>query len=203
MSNENSTGNVGNSTNPSMEGASSKSGKGKKPAKGAVAPQVTAPAGYVAGPTCRVEPSATSTVPAGEYVIYTGRNAAGKETRRIFVGGVGIVVKKIGDRFVSCKPIEKTGLHVNKNKGEKVRVDLRGLREALAAFQEAGGNAEAEVASLASTLTTRAKALTEQKVTLASIQAQVAERVRAALAAGQDMTAILAALAAPTEQPSA
>jgi hypothetical protein len=125
---------------------------------------------------------------------------AGKEVRRIFHEGCAVVVKSIKGRLVSCKPIEKSGKFVDKNKGEKVRVDLKGLREALVAFQTAGGNPEAEVASLASTLTERAKVLTEQKSAMAAIQAQVAERVKAALAAGQDASTILAALGAPAAE---
>ena len=206
MDTTNTTGNIdNNNTNATAEVASAKSAKGKKPEK-AAAPQAAVPAGFTAGPTQRVEPSGTSTVPAGDYIVYTTKNAAGKEVKRIIHEGRISVVKSIKGRLVACKDFEKTGLHVNKGKGEKVRVDLRGLREALAAFQEAGGNGEAEIASLAATLTQRAAALTEQKAALAAIQAQVAERVAAALAAGQDMSAILAALTTPaatTEQPSA
>ena len=202
MDTTNNTGNIDNNLNTTTEGASPKSGKGRKPTKEA-APQVAVPAGFIAGAVQRVEPSGTSTVPAGDYVVYTTKNAAGKEVKRIIHEGRISVIKRIGGRLVACKDFEKTGLHVGKSKGEKVRVDLGGLREALAAFQAAGGNPEAELTTLTASLVQRTAALTAQKAAMATIQAQVAERVAAALAAGQDMSAILAALTPPvTDQPS-
>ena len=197
MDTTNTTGNIDNNTTTETK-MKGKQAKGKQ-AKATA--EVTAPAGFTAGAVQRVEPSGTSTVPAGDYTIFTTRNAAGKEVKRIIHEGRVSVVKSIKGRLVACKDFEKSGKYADK--GEKVRVDLRGLREALATFQEAGGNATAEIATLTATLAQRTATLTEQKAALATIQAQVAERVAAAMASGQGVDAILAALATPavtTEQ---
>jgi hypothetical protein len=167
-------------------------------------PPVEVPPGFVAGKVQRVEPSGTSTVPAGDYTIYTTTNAAGKQVRRILVEGTAVVVKRLGDRLVACKAIEKTGKHVGvsaKRRGEAgVEIDLSGLKAALAAFQLAGGNAQEEVECLAVGYSVQAAKLEAQRETLAAFQAQIAAQIERAVAEGGDINAIIGRISASAAQ---